>query len=47
MYVYLKPVSHESGGDDVALVVPVVAIGHQEAASDEVLGALLLLPRFP
>lgn len=42
---HLELVAHECGGHDVALVVPVVAVGHQQAPADKVLGALLLQPR--
>ena len=42
---YLEPVGHERRRDDVALVRPGGAVGHEEATADEVLGALPLQPR--
>lgn len=44
--MYLKLVTHECRCNDVALVIPIVAIGHQQAAADEMLRSLLLEPWF-
>ena len=43
----LELVAHESRSHDMALVEPIVAVSHQEAAANEMLGALLLEPRLP
>lgn len=41
----LQLVGHERRRDDVALVRPVRAVGHEEPSADEVPGALALQPR--
>lgn len=40
----LKLVRQECRGDYMALVKPVISIGHQQASTYEVLGPLLLEP---